>query len=145
MPRIMALLALAAAAFWQGQPALALSAAARYLADQEIAAACDGRPGSFDPAGLVERDIDGDGRDDLILSHEHIACQGGPSRSLYCGMQVCSLQFYVRRGDLLQPAGEVAGSLGPVTDNAVPFVTTYGHGGGQALWRWNGQEMAPAD
>ena len=144
MTRLTTLLALAAAVLAQAQPAWALSDAARQRVEEEIAAACDGGPGSFDPAGLVERDLDGDGREDLILSHEHIDCQGQPSRSIFCGMQVCSLHFYVRRGDLLRPAGEVLGSLGPITDTPMPVITTYGHGGGQALWRWNGQAFAPA-
>jgi hypothetical protein len=126
-------------------PAWAVSDAARPPVEEQIAAACDGRPGSIDPAGVVERDLDGDGRTDLVLSHEHIDCQGQPARSIFCGTQVCSLLFYVRRGDLLQPAGEILGSLGPISDNEVPVITTYGHGGGQALWRWNGQRFAPVN
>jgi hypothetical protein len=135
--------ALSAAAL--GTPACALSDAARDLAGQEIAAACEGRPGSFDPAGLTERDLDGDGRDDLILSHEHIHCEGSPARSIFCGMQLCSLQFHVWREGRLAPAGEILGSLGWIGEGPAPVIATYGQGGRQALWRWNGHAVAPAD
>lgn len=144
MARITTGLALAAA-LAQAQPAQALSNAARYLAEQEIAAGCESGAGSFDPAGIVERDLDGDGRDDLILSHEHIICQGSHARSLDCGMQVCSVRFFVRRGELLQPAGHILGGGVTVGAGAVPTIQTYGHGGGQAFWRWNGQEVAPVN
>lgn len=142
MIRITTLLVVAAAVA-QAQPAMALSNAARYLAEEEIAGACESGAGSFDPAGIIERDLDGDGRADLILSHEHITCQGPQSRSLACGMQVCSVLFFVRRGELLQPAGQILGGGVTVGGGGVPTVETHGHGGGQALWRWNGQEVTP--
>lgn len=57
-------------------PAVAESRAAAYLAKQEINDGCDGRQGRIDPAGLIERDLDGDGMPDLIISHEAIRCAG---------------------------------------------------------------------
>jgi hypothetical protein len=73
-------------------PADALSNPARYLINQQIAEACEGRGGSIDPAAVIERDLTGDGRADLIISHEGIQCADS-GRSLYCGMQVCSVMI----------------------------------------------------
>jgi len=58
-----------------------------------LPSACDGGRGSIDPAGVIERDLDGDGRDDLIIAHEAISCTSGGQfgRSMFCGMQVCSV------------------------------------------------------
>ena len=61
------------------------SNAAEYLIREEIAAACDGGAGSIDPTAVIERDLTGDGRADLIISHEGIGCAGrGAASSAAC-------------------------------------------------------------
>jgi hypothetical protein len=48
----------------------------------------------------IERDLTGDGKADLIISHEGIECANGHRSNAY-GMQVCSVMIYVHRGPLL--------------------------------------------
>lgn len=119
-------------------PAQALSNAARYLIAEEVGAACGGRGGSIAPASVIERDLTGDGRPDLVIAHEGIGCADG-TRSIYCGMQVCSVQVYVRRGDLLiHVVDDLLGQMITVGDGAVPEIRWYGHGGGAHGMRWDG-------
>jgi hypothetical protein len=73
-------LCLGLCALLPGAAAAQDSNAARYLAAQEIAAACDAG-GTFGSGGLIERDLTGDGRDDLILDHGAISCDGESRRS----------------------------------------------------------------
>ncbi|GIT91278.1 hypothetical protein JANAI62_17340 [Jannaschia pagri] len=122
-----------------GSPAAAQSSnAARYLAAQEVSEACDGRGGTVSD-GLFERDLDGDGRDDLLIAHEGIRCAGGGfARSAYCGMQVCTVKIWLRRGDLLKLEEEFLGggiTLGPTS---VPVISGYAHGGASWSMRWSG-------
>jgi hypothetical protein len=122
-------------------PAQALSNAARYLIDQQIAEACEwqGGGGTIDPAAVIERDLTGDGRADLIISHEGIACTDG-SRSSFCGMQVCSVMIYVRRGALLEVAADDKLGMGvSVGEGEIPTIHMYGHGGQPTALRWDGR------
>ena len=117
----------------------ARSNAAEYLIREEIAAACDGGAGSIDPTAVIERDLTGDGRADLIISHEGIRC-AGEGRSIFCGLQVCSVKVYVRRGQLLDPEVEdLLGMTVTVGDGAVPVIRWFGHDGTGHSMSWNGQ------
>jgi hypothetical protein len=120
-------------------PAEARSNAAQWLVDREIAEACDGNPGSIDPSGAIERDLDGDGRDDFLLAHEAITCQGDMARSLFCGMQVCTVKIFLRRGDLLEQAVDMLGGGVEVGAGPVPAISMYAHGGARGQLRWNGR------
>lgn len=115
------------------------SNAARYLANKEVAEACNGG-GRINPKGLIERDLTGDGRDDLIISHEWIECASG-QRSMYCGMQVCSVNIYVREGKLLKLRGEFLGGGVSVGGGSRPKIEMYAHGGARGAIRWNGRSF----
>ncbi|UIJ73945.1 hypothetical protein [Aurantimonas sp. HBX-1] len=119
----------------------ARSRAAEYLVAEQIAEACDGGRGTIEPSGVIERDLTGDGAADLIIAHEAITCAGGgvSGRSLFCGMQVCSVHFYVRRGTLLQPVLEMLGGGVTAGPGDVPDISMYAHGGTQGSVRWNGR------
>lgn len=116
------------------------SNAARYLLKENIAEGCTEGTGHIDPRALIEADLDGDGRDDLIIAHEGIRCGTSDTRrSLLCGMQVCSVKIYMRRGDLLRLQEDFLGSGIAVNDNAMPpIVSGYAHGGGKWSLRWSG-------
>ena len=116
------------------------SNAAAYLMDQEVRAACNGA-GRIAPEAFIERDLTGDGRDDLIVAHEGITCSNG-RRSGYCGMQVCSVHIYVREGDLLRRKVEVLGGGLSVGKGAVPRISMHAHGGAQRQMQWNGRSFA---
>ena len=119
------------------------SNAARYLQGEAIAEACGGGTGSLDPKGLIERDLDGDGEVDLVISHEWIECTSGGQfgRSLNCGMQVCTVLIYLRRGQLLQLTDEFLGGGVEVGPGQIPEITGFAHGGGTWSIRWNGREF----
>ena len=119
----------------------ARSRAADYLVAEQIAAACNGGRGTIDASGVIERDLTGDGAADLIIAHEAITCTGGghTGSSLFCGMQVCSVYFYVRRGALLEPVLEMLGGGVAAGPGDVPSISMHGHGGGKGSVRWNGQ------
>jgi hypothetical protein len=124
----------------------ALSNAARYLIDQQIAEACEwkGGAGIIDPAAVIERDLTGDGRADLIISHEGIVCADG-GRSSHCGMQVCSVMIYVRRGALLEVAADDKLGMGvSVGEGEIPTIHMLGHGGHRTALRWDGQALSPS-
>lgn len=121
-------------------PAAAMSNAATYLIAEEIAAACEGSPGQIEPGAVIERDLTGDGRADLIISHEGISCSGAVSaRSSFCGAQLCSVNIYIRRGTLLEPAAELLEAQVRVRDGAPPAIEMYGLGGTARTLQWNGQ------
>jgi len=119
-------------------PAAAYSNAAEYLIAQEVAAGCNGGAGTIAPDGVIERDLTGDGRADLVLAHDGIACAGG-GRSNACGAQVCSVLIYVRRGALLELEEELLGTGVTVEGGGVPEIRFFGHGGGARSIRWDGQ------
>ncbi|WP_299413203.1 hypothetical protein [uncultured Sulfitobacter sp.] len=114
------------------------SKAAQYLIAKEIRAGCPAG-GRFAAAGAVERDLNGDGRKDLILSHDRLSCKGGSSISKSCGMQVCTVKIYLRQGKLLRQKMDFLGggvTLGPTN---VPVISGYAHGGDAWAIRWNGR------
>ncbi|QUJ75853.1 hypothetical protein KDD17_13025 [Sulfitobacter albidus] len=121
-------------------PAQAQSAskAARYLMAQEIKQGCAGG-GKFTAADAVERDLDGDGRKDLLLSHDQLRCRGEQPISKRCGMQVCTVKIFLRRGDLLQPVADFLGGGVTVGPTNVPVISGYAHGGDPWAIRWNGR------
>ncbi len=88
---------------------------------------------------MIERDLTGDGKADLIISHDGISCSGG-GRSSACGMQVCAVKIYVRDGTLLKLAvGDLLGTAVKVGDGAVPTIEWRIHGGAGRMTKWNGQ------
>lgn len=119
-------------------PATAQSKAAAYLVKQEIAEGCESHQGTVDASGAIERDLDGDGLPDLVISHDAIHCSGQSTRSFNCGMRVCSVNFYMRRGPLLQKVHEMLGADVSVGDGRLPKVYMSAHGGRRGFVRWNG-------
>jgi hypothetical protein len=118
-------------------PAAIRSKAADYLVREQIAEACDGKEGKIDPGAVIERDLTGDGKADLIISHEGITC-GNRERGGSCGAQVCSVMIYVRRGALLVLAREMLGTGVTVGDGAIHM---HAHGGKRGTVKWNGREF----
>ena len=117
-----------------------LSAATRWLMAQQIEQGCDGA-GRFE-GGVYQRDLTGDGRRDLILSHDGIVCDGDFARSGFCGAQVCSALFYVGAPDgTLRQVDEVISLVGAISNDALPVIEMYSHGGTFYALRWNGTEF----
>ena len=122
-------------------PANAQSKAAAYLIQQAISEGCGSHRGTMDPSGAIERDLDDDGAPDLIIADDGLRCSGPSPRSLNCGMQVCSVTFYLRRGPLLQKVHEMLGAGLSVGPGRSPKVSMYAHGGRRGFVRWNGSRF----
>ncbi len=86
-------------------PAAAYSNAANYLIAEQIASACEGNVGEIDPGSVIERDLTGDGKADLILSHEGINCSAGASTSRSGFLRCADM-----RGGHLCAAGRASGA-----------------------------------
>jgi hypothetical protein len=120
--------------------ALAGSKAATYLVKQEIAKGCDGKKGTIEKSAIIERDLTGDGRKDLIINHAGISCAGG-GMSGYCGVQLCSFNIYIRRGKLLKFQIEKLGMGLHVTTGKIPTIHWYAHDGSAQKFRWDGKRF----
>lgn len=115
--------------------------ATRALIDAEIAEACEGHPGIIEPFAVTVRDLTGDGDDDLIISHEGIACDAAApmGRSLFCGASLCSIAFFVRRDGRLDHVTTILGAGLEVDDDDPPGIRTATAGMGSAVVRWDGE------
>lgn len=122
-------------------PAGAQSKAATYLIQRAIAEGCESHRGTMDASGAIERDLDGDGLPDLIITDDGLRCSGPSSRSINCGMQVCSVTFYLRRGPLLRKVHDMLGAGLSVGSERIPKVHMYAHGGRRGFVRWNGSRF----
>ena len=122
-------------------PAGAQSKAATYLIQQAISEGCESHRGTMDASGAIERDLDGDGVPDLIIADDGLRCSGPSPRSINCGMQVCSVTFYLRRGPLLRKVHEMLGASLSVGSERIPKVHMYAHGGRRGFVRWNGSRF----
>jgi len=123
-----------------GGGAAAGSKAADYLVREQIADACSGSGGNIEPSAVIERDLTGDGKADLIISHEGIRCANG-GRSGFCGAQVCLFNVYIRRGALLKLKLELLGTTVTIGDGQIPTIRWHGHGGAPYSLKWNGSEF----
>lgn len=120
--------------------AASYSKAAQYLIAQEVSAGCPSG-GRFRAAGAVERDLNGDGRKDLLLSHDQLICKGSNKISKRCGMQVCTVKVYLRQGPLLKQKMDFLGGGVTVGPTIEPVISGYAHGGDPWAIRWNGSEF----
>lgn len=117
---------------------MALSEAASHVVAQEVGAACGGGGGRYDPAYVMERDLDGDGGADLLVGHEGIEC-APTGRSAECGMLLCSIRVYLRRGELLVLAlDDLQGFDLAVGAGPAPEIRWVGSGGAPFSIRWDG-------
>jgi len=119
-----------------------LSNAAEYLVNQHIENGCEQRGGTFDRRGITIRDLDGDGRDDLILADEWIVCNGARQQSITCGVKVCEAVIYVRRGAILERSASFNGTGIEVASGRRPTVTFLEHNLSTFSFGWNGNSFA---
>jgi hypothetical protein len=117
------------------------SNASIWLLNQELSEACGRAGGHISPDALIERDLTGDGRDDLIISHEGISCNSG-GRSIYCGMQVCTVKIFVREGELLKLTMDFLAGGVHVGHGNLPKISGYAHGGSGWSRRWDGLQFS---
>ncbi|MFN4099649.1 MAG: hypothetical protein ACK4GT_07720 [Pararhodobacter sp.] len=134
--------ALCLPALADGTARSAFIAEAKLLITDMIAAGCNGAPGRMMSRGVIVRDLDGDHRDDLILSHEGVECEGEVTRSVYCGAQVCSTVIYLQRDEGLERQAEVLGSVIDIDGSLPPVVHVAEHGGSRLVLNWNGAGFA---
>ena len=140
IPRLL-LGTMAIAALATGVSADQRSRAAQYLIDQQIAESCDSG-GRFEAWGIVEIDLTGDGRRDLLLNHDALVCNGRLFRSLNCGAALCSVYLFVREGELLQPKEQILSARTEILPGRPPTIRLHSRQGMRYHLRWNGSAFA---
>jgi len=121
-------------------PAAAKNLSAKTILKKEIREACGKAGGRLGRGAVIRKDLTGDGRRDLIVSHENIACRGG-QRSGHCGAQVCSVNFYVRRAGGYRLNTEKLGIRVTVGKGKRPRIWMNAHGGQRYNVRWDGRRF----
>ncbi|MCB1438898.1 MAG: hypothetical protein H6888_10630 [Nitratireductor sp.] len=134
-------LAIVLLAAYPANPVHARSKAANWLVDQQIQEGCDGAKGRFSGGSVIERDLTGDGKPDLIIDHSGLQCGRSGSRSGFCGIKACSVLFYERQGDLLQLRNETLSIGVSVGKGKRPKIGLVGHNGKRGTVRWNGRQF----
>lgn len=127
----------------EGPARTAFIAAAQALIAETVAEGCNDQPGRMTSIGVIVRDLDGDGRDDLVLSHEGVECGIEASRSLFCGAQVCTTRIYLYTASGLIPQAEVLGSVIDLDGSEPPVIHIAEHGGTRLRLRWTGEAFDP--
>lgn len=114
---------------------------AMWLIEEQVAEGCPiGGKGRFQPGSVVERDLAGDGKAGLIISHDGLQCASG-NRSALCGLRPCLVLLYVREGTLLKKQtealsmGESAGTGSPLPINLISDDFK------ERTLLWNGQDF----
>ncbi|WP_019904431.1 hypothetical protein [Methylobacterium sp. 77] len=122
-------------------PAQATSAAARYLVSQQVAKLCP-KGGQFKPDGIMERDLTGDGKADLILNLAELSCRGDPKGlNDECGAAHCPVLFFVRQGDLLVLKDEIASIGARIGPGRIPRITLVSFEYKEHTVRWDGSSF----
>lgn len=124
------------------------------LKNRQIAEACGpGVRGSLDEAGIIRRDLNGDGAEDLVISHAYVRCavpetaevQGarppsGPGRT--CSDGICPVRIFLRDGRFYRLRAEFSAAdiaVGPEgEDGTPPEITGRAWGGEPFSVRWSG-------
>lgn len=113
------------------------------IISREITEGCETSHGKIAPSGLTFKDLNNDGKEDLILSHHAISCTGGNlKRSLYCGAQVCTTKIFIRQQAELKFEIEFLGFVETISNDELPLLSLISHGGEKAKIRWNGKKIA---
>jgi hypothetical protein len=119
-------------------PADALTKGAQYLMDERIAAVCPSGGRFVD--GVIEKDLTGDGKLDLILDLSGLRCDGAYNGTNgECGAAHCPVFLYVRRGPLLEFQFEVTSIGATVGDGSPPVITLVNFEYQEHTIRWNGR------
>jgi hypothetical protein len=116
----------------------ARSKAAQYIIAEQIAAVCEG-PGAVDADAVIERDLTGDGKDDLIIYSRGISCVSNENQS--CGTQLCGLVVYVRQGPLLKLKLDIMSAEFEIVEGDPPGLRLFAHGGRPIVVRWDGRSF----
>lgn len=121
-------------------PSHAQSPAVQAAINEQILEGCMEGGGQFAPEGIIQRDLTGDGLDDLILDHSFLNCD--QSMRMFCGAQACSAVFYIRQGDRLVKTWEALTVGVAIAEGNPPVINLTAHGGSPYRRQWNGQTFA---
>lgn len=123
------------------EPSTSLQGARDQLIAEAISYACwRGDSGTMD-RGIYTPDLNGDGRDDLVLDHAGIACSQGYLPQT-CGTQICETRIFFGSEGGFREAHTMQNSVTEVTPGTPPGLRIIGRGGTQGVLRWNGHEFA---
>jgi hypothetical protein len=120
--------------------AKAQSGSAKSIIQAQIREACGASGGRMQKGGAITRDLTGDGKADLLIDHDRIACRGG-GRSGFCGMQICSVYIYVNRNGRLTKSLDTLGGGVTIGKGKRPSISMHAHGGKSRRIRWDGKRF----
>jgi len=121
-------------------PSHAQSPTVQAAINEQILEGCMEGGGQFAPEGIIQRDITGDGLDDLILDHGFLNCDQG--MRMFCGAQACSTIFYIRRGDRLVKTWETLSMGVSIAEGNPPVINLTAHGGSPFGYSLTGSSAA---
>ena len=125
--------ALALTVIGSALPGHAASKSAKRLVQQTIEEACGGK-GDIEPAGIVERDLTGDGKADLLINYGSITCHEGING--FCGSGGCSIDVYVSRNGKLGQKQDMFGADMEIIDGKPALIKIYDRDGASHTYRW---------
>lgn len=120
-------------------PAIPASKAVSRIMEAQYPDVCDGASGKLNPAGIIERDLTGDGKADLILDIGTVDCGNG--MNMYCGSAGCSISVYVWQKGRLKEKLSLLGAGIEVMYGDPPGLRLTGADGGDRTYRWQGGEF----
>lgn len=132
-------LAVSAAIVGGSLPAEAASKAADRIVRKHIADACGGGAATMEPAAVIERDLTGDGKADLIVDQGLISCKDGMNG--FCGTAGCAIDVYVRQGDRFVEKLNLLGFGIEILDGNPPRLRMSDRDGGRHIYRWKGGQF----
>ncbi len=133
------------------QPSAPVRAGMREVAEASIRTGCGG-PAQLDANAILTGNIDGDGREDVVVDWSAITCSGGYPRP-FCGAAMCSATVFVSQGfdasegpaDLLAAGVRLIdlnnGNNGVVTGGSLSMCQQRGTTSCDFIWYWDGNDL----
>lgn len=134
-------------------PAAAAPLSMRQAAEGDILKGCGG-PATKAPGAILTGEIDGDGREDVVLDWRAVTCTLGPPRP-FCGASMCSADVYLSalypRKVKPEPLLALGVRLQPLTNGNDAVAVggslsscqrAFGKPACEFLWYWTGADLA---
>ncbi len=117
----------------------ALTKATNYLVSKQLSKACHNGQGRVLREAIIERDITGDGKLDLILDLSGFECDRGKNE--FCETQNCTIVIYIRKGRHLRKVGDYITENLSVSRGSRPIISMWDAERKPYSVRWTGERF----